>query len=77
MSVELHKTIGTAVTVSCPASIANLVCGFDVLGMALNSPQDLMRVQLSEMPGIPFPIDPSFVPSISGGKYESRAVASV
>jgi len=40
------------VTVSCPASIANLVCGFDVLGMALNDPQDLMHVRLSEHPGI-------------------------
>ena len=43
---------GTRVTVSSPASIANFVCGFDVLGMALNSPDDLMHVQLSETPGI-------------------------
>ncbi|MEJ7768551.1 MAG: homoserine kinase [Chitinophagaceae bacterium] len=40
------------VTISSPASIANLVCGFDVLGMSLNSPQDLMQVTLSDNPGI-------------------------
>lgn len=41
-----------SVTVSCPASIANLVCGFDVLGLALDSPTDKMEVQLSHTPGI-------------------------
>jgi homoserine kinase len=46
--------VGTlnTVRVSCPASIANLVCGFDVLGMALNGPQDLIEVTLLETPGI-------------------------
>jgi homoserine kinase len=41
-----------SVSVSCPASIANLVCGFDVLGMALNHPQDVMHVKWSDTPGI-------------------------
>ena len=45
-------SVSKQVTVSCPASIANLVCGFDVLGMALDDPQDLMHVRLSEQPGI-------------------------
>ncbi len=40
------------VTVSSPASIANLVCGFDVLGLALNNPQDIMQVERSDTPGI-------------------------
>lgn len=40
------------ITVSSPASIANLVCGFDVLGMALNTPQDLMQITWSDTPGI-------------------------
>lgn len=40
------------VKVSSPASIANLVCGFDILGLALNSPDDLMYVQWSDEPGI-------------------------
>ncbi|MGB8195090.1 MAG: homoserine kinase, partial [Chitinophagaceae bacterium] len=41
-----------AVKVLCPATIANLVCGFDILGMALNSPRDIMRIALSDQPGI-------------------------
>ena len=40
------------IKVSSPATIANLVCGFDVLGMALNNPQDIMQVTLSDKPGI-------------------------
>ncbi len=40
------------IKVSAPATIANLVCGFDVLGLALNDPQDIMEVSLSEEPGI-------------------------
>jgi len=41
-----------AVKVLCPATIANLVCGFDILGMALHSPRDVMQVRLSSQPGI-------------------------
>lgn len=40
------------VKVSSPASIANLVCGFDILGLALNGPDDVMYVQWSDEPGI-------------------------
>ena len=40
------------VKVMAPATVANLVCGFDVLGMALNGPQDEMTVTLSDEPGI-------------------------
>jgi homoserine kinase len=40
------------VKVIAPATVANLVCGFDVLGMALNSPQDVMELALSDEPGI-------------------------
>jgi homoserine kinase len=41
-----------AVKVLCPATVANMVCGFDILGMALNNPRDVMHVQLSDQPGI-------------------------
>jgi homoserine kinase len=41
-----------SVKVLCPATVANMVCGFDILGMALNNPRDIMYVQLSEQPGI-------------------------
>ena len=40
------------VTVHAPATIANLVCGFDVLGLALNEPQDIMIVTLRNEPGL-------------------------
>ncbi|TAL49460.1 MAG: homoserine kinase [Chitinophagaceae bacterium] len=35
-----------------PATIANLVCGFDILGLALEQPQDVIELSLSEDPGI-------------------------
>jgi len=41
-SIEIHA----------PATIANLVCGFDVLGLALNEPYDIMKLSLSNQPGI-------------------------
>jgi len=48
-----HKVqVGKTVKVFAPATVANLVCGFDVLGMALHKPQDLMSVGLREEPGI-------------------------
>jgi len=42
----------SSVKIKSPATIANLVCGFDVLGMALNDPQDVMQITLCENPGI-------------------------
>jgi homoserine kinase len=41
-----------SVKVLAPASVANLVCGFDVLGMALADPADEMTISLSNTPGI-------------------------
>ena len=35
-----------------PATIANMVCGFDILGMAINDPFDEMELTLSDMPGL-------------------------
>ncbi len=40
------------VTIQAPATIANLVCGFDILGLALQQPQDRMELALSDEPGI-------------------------
>ncbi len=40
------------VIVRAPASIANLVCGFDILGMSLEEPFDEMRMELTSEPGI-------------------------
>lgn len=55
------------VTVQCPGTVANLVCGFDILGMALQAPFDLMEVRLLDEPkvtvtsrdGFPLPTDPA------------------
>jgi len=40
------------VKISAPATVANLVCGFDILGMAIESPFDLMEVKLLDEPVI-------------------------
>ena len=40
------------IRISAPATVANLVCGFDILGMALNDPQDSMEVSLLDEPVI-------------------------
>lgn len=40
------------IKVNVPATVANLVCGFDILGMALNDPQDEMTLSLSDEPGV-------------------------
>ncbi len=55
------------VTVRCPGTVANLVCGFDILGMALQAPFDTMEVRLLDEPairvssrdGFPLPTDPA------------------
>ena len=40
------------VQVHAPATVANLVCGFDVLGMALHRPDDVMTLSLKDEPGL-------------------------
>ncbi|WEK35788.1 MAG: homoserine kinase [Candidatus Pseudobacter hemicellulosilyticus] len=40
------------VKVYAPATVANLVCGFDVLGMALHQPDDLMTLSFRDEPGL-------------------------
>lgn len=41
-----------SVTVYSPATLSNLCCGFDILGMALEQPFDIMRLTKSTQPGI-------------------------
>jgi homoserine kinase len=36
------------ITVHAPGTVANMVCGFDVLGMCLKEPYDIMQVKLLE-----------------------------
>src|SRR3954451_18020753 len=55
------------VKVFSPATVANLVCGFDVLGLCLQEPYDIMDVSLLDEPkviirsadGYPLPEDPT------------------
>lgn len=40
------------VKVHAPATVANMVCGFDVLGFAVNDPYDEMSIRFTDKPGI-------------------------
>lgn len=44
--------IGSRCRVQPPATVANVVCGFDILGFALHAPCDEMEVELTDEPGI-------------------------
>jgi len=46
------KPIGKKVTVSSPATVANMVCGFDILGFAVHAPSDVLSVSLTNEPGV-------------------------
>jgi homoserine kinase len=43
---------GQSVTIHSPATVANMVCGFDVLGFAVNDPYDVMTIRFSETVGV-------------------------
>lgn len=43
-------TMNEWIQVKCPATVANLVCGFDILGLALEAPYDTMRARLIDEP---------------------------
>jgi homoserine kinase len=55
------------ITIHAPATVANLVCGFDVLGLCLAEPYDIMQVRLLDKPQVvisttdhfPLPADPA------------------
>ena len=55
------------ITIHSPGTVANLVCGFDVLGLCLKAPFDIMRVRLLDKKevivrttdGFPLPTDPA------------------
>lgn len=40
------------IKVHAPATVANMVCGFDILGFAVKEPYDEMWIQLTDRPGI-------------------------
>lgn len=41
-----------SIKVFAPATVANVVCGFDVLGFAVHQPGDEVEMQLSDKPGV-------------------------
>lgn len=41
-----------SIKVHSPATVANLVCGFDILGLALNEPYDVMTLKLIDEPKV-------------------------
>lgn len=40
------------ISVFAPATVANVVCGFDVLGFAVNAPGDQVEMKLTNTPGV-------------------------
>ncbi|MES2061456.1 MAG: homoserine kinase [Bacteroidota bacterium] len=44
--------VGESVSVFAPATVANVVCGFDVLGFAVNEPGDEVIMRVTDKPGI-------------------------
>lgn len=51
-SSGLQKFSMKKVIVHSPGTVANLVCGFDILGLALNEPYDVMELTLLNEPKI-------------------------
>ncbi len=41
-----------SIKVYAPATVANVTCGFDVLGFAVNNPGDEVELKLSDIPGV-------------------------
>ncbi|MCX8019921.1 MAG: homoserine kinase [Chitinophagaceae bacterium] len=50
----------SSVIIKSPATIANIVCGFDVLGLALCEPYDIMKLELTDEPGVHICMEGSF-----------------
>lgn len=51
-TIEDSPAVGQAVKVFAPATVANVVCGFDVLGFAVNEPGDEVVMRVTDKPGI-------------------------
>ena len=66
------------VKIKAPATIANLVCGFDVLGMALNEPHDIMELSFSDQPGLRIKhIDPYGLPEAAEKNVAGAALLAM
>ncbi len=49
---ENLKKMNKYVKVFAPATVANVICGYDVLGFALNAPGDEVEIELKKTPGV-------------------------
>ncbi len=66
MDPDKQQSNQKTVKILAPATVANLVCGFDILGMCLDNPNDIMEVKLlnekkiiiHSADGYPLPSDP-------------------
>jgi len=66
MDPDKQQSKQKTVKILAPATVANLVCGFDILGMCLDNPNDIMEVKLlnekkiiiHSADGYPLPSDP-------------------
>ncbi|MBN4061904.1 homoserine kinase [Bacteroidales bacterium AH-315-I05] len=45
-------TVKEQITISAPATVANVACGFDVLGFAVDAPTDEVTVRLADKKGV-------------------------
>lgn len=52
MTLDFKTTIMKEIKIFCPATIANLSCGFDVLGLCLETAGDEMIIRKSDVKGI-------------------------
>ena len=48
----LEASSTSEVTVFAPASVANVACGYDVLGFAIDAPGDYVKVRFAEKPSL-------------------------
>jgi homoserine kinase len=66
------------VTVKAPATIANLVCGFDIMGLCLNEPFDEFTVSISKTVGVSITnLDNFNLPTIANQNVCGVALLSV
>ncbi|HEX7845253.1 MAG TPA: homoserine kinase, partial [Chitinophagaceae bacterium] len=59
-SSSLGGVRGGQIIIKSPATVANLVCGFDILGMALDEPYDVMELSLLDEPTVIIKNEDSF-----------------
>lgn len=48
----INNSLMQTIKIKSPGTVANLVCGFDILGLALNEPADWMELSLLDKPEV-------------------------